>query len=125
KVVLPDRKAHGSKGETRTQVRILTCKVQDRSRWISAVVALAILLGSSITASAQGCPMCYNVAAAARASAIHALKQGILVLLIPPLAMFIGIFALAFRRRNRFNDEIADTLVADRALDEMCELLPS
>jgi hypothetical protein len=49
--------------------------------------------------------MCYNSAAAAKASAIQALRHGILVLLIPPLAMFIGIFGLAFCRRNRFRDQ--------------------
>jgi hypothetical protein len=61
--------------------------------------------------------MCYNAAAAAKASAIQALRHGILILLIPPLAMFIGIFGLAFRRRNRFNDESFHQLGLDRACD--------
>jgi hypothetical protein len=70
----------------------------------------------SVTAWSQNCAMCYNSAAAAKASGIEALKQGILILLIPPLAMFIGIFALAFRRRNRFNQNIEAT-EEDRSLD--------
>jgi hypothetical protein len=66
--------------------------------------------------------MCYNSAAAAKASAIQALKQGILILLIPPLAMFIGIFVLAFRRRNRFNEhqlEAGEPLPTEGLLQEL------
>jgi hypothetical protein len=53
---------------------------------------------------AQGCAMCYNDAAAARAATIQALRSGVLILLLPVLALFIGIFAMAFRSRNRFRE---------------------
>jgi hypothetical protein len=97
--------------------------------WRGLILAAAILIvmfASSTVAWGQGCAMCYNSAAAAKASAIQALKQGILVLLFPPLAMFIGIFALAFRRRHRFNDdETAETIDARQALHELRAFLPS
>jgi len=84
---------------------------------ILAAAILIVMFASSTVAWGQGCAMCYNSAAAAKASAIQALKQGILVLLFPPLAMFIGIFALAFRRRHRFNDdETAETFDTRQAL---------
>jgi hypothetical protein len=57
---------------------------------------------------AQGCAMCYQSAAASGARLIHALKSGIVVLIIPPLLMS-GVFArLVYRRRNLFNDEFVE-----------------
>ncbi len=50
--------------------------------------------------------MCYNTAAAAKASAIQALRSGILILLIPPVLIFGAVCVFAIRSRNRFNDEI-------------------
>jgi hypothetical protein len=73
------------------------------SGWLVPPAALIAALHSS-TAFAQGCAMCYNTAAAAKATAIRALRSGILVLLIPPCLMFIGIFLAAFRNRERFNE---------------------
>ena len=35
---------------------------------------------------------------------IHALRSGILVLIIPPLFLSIGITVLAYRKRNQFRD---------------------
>lgn len=81
----------------------LRSKIQACRAWITGLAVVTITLGCSAVAAAQSCSMCYNSAAAAKASAIQALKQGILILLIPPLAMFIGIFALAFRRREKFH----------------------
>jgi hypothetical protein len=46
--------------------------------------------------------MCYNTAAAAKAAAIQALRSGILILLVPVALLFIGIFVLAFRSKERF-----------------------
>jgi hypothetical protein len=48
--------------------------------------------------------MCYNSAAAAKASAIHALRSGILILMIPPVLLFGAFTLMAIRRRNTFND---------------------
>jgi hypothetical protein len=51
-------------------------------------------------ALAQSCAMCYQNAAASGAQGIAALRNGILVLLIPTLTLFVGLFALLYRHRN-------------------------
>ncbi len=74
------------------------------TKWMARVAAASATLLVSTTASAQSCAMCYNNAAAAKANGIRALQSGTIILLIPPMLMFIGIFAVAFRSRTRFND---------------------
>ncbi len=49
-------------------------------------------------AAAQGCAMCYQTAAASGAPAREALRHGILVLLLPAVSLFLGIFAFICRR---------------------------
>jgi hypothetical protein len=44
--------------------------------------------------------MCYNAAAAAGKAAAHSLDMGILVLLLPTLALFIAVLVFAVRRAN-------------------------
>jgi hypothetical protein len=44
--------------------------------------------------------MCYQNAAAADAHGRTALQHGILILLLPALSLFLGIFGLMYRRRN-------------------------
>jgi len=57
---------------------------------------------------AQGCAMCYQSAAASGARLIHALKSGIVILMIPPVLM-TGFFArLVYRRRNLCNGEFVE-----------------
>lgn len=55
-------------------------------------------------AFSQGCALCYTQAAASGARMIKALKNGIVILIIPPLSMCMGAIALAYRRRNQFNE---------------------
>ncbi len=43
---------------------------------------------------AQGCASCYTTAAAGVTQTIHALRNGILVLLVPPALVFVGIMFL-------------------------------
>jgi hypothetical protein len=66
-----------------------------------AIAALGTLF-SPAALYAQSCAMCYQNAAASGPRTIAALKQGILVLLFPPLFIFCGILGLAFSRRNAF-----------------------
>ncbi len=73
---------------------------------VAVLLGLAVLL-SPTTAFAQACPLCSNTAAAAKPAAIRALNNGILVLLVPPALMFIGIFYVAYQRRERFYDELS------------------
>lgn len=49
---------------------------------------------------AQSCAMCYQGAAASGAQGGAALRHGILILFVPAISMFVGIFALIYRRRN-------------------------
>lgn len=98
----------------------ITRAVKWTARAAVAVVAMAV----SAPAFAQGCAMCYNSAAAAKASAIQALRSGVLILLFPVLLMFIGIFVMAFRSRNRFNEpEPADRPAAPGSENQRAGLL--
>ena len=78
--------------------------------------ALAVLLGvlaifaAPHSAVAQGCAMCYTSAAAAKKAGIQALQHGVLILLVPPLLMFLGIFWVTFRRRDSLEGEGAASL---------------
>ena len=66
------------------------------------LIAIAALLCSSSLIYAQGCAMCYTSAAAAKAGAMHALRSGIFILLLPVLAMCSGISVIIYRSRDRF-----------------------
>jgi len=75
---------------------------------VGLVVLAFLLLLSPTDLHAQGCAMCYQSAAASGARLIHALKSGIVVLMIPPL-LITGAFArLVYRKRNRFHEEIVE-----------------
>jgi len=56
----------------------------------------------AIPALPQSCALCYTQAAASGARFIHSLRDGILVLMIPPMFMSVGITWLAYRKRNQF-----------------------
>jgi len=76
------------------------------ARW---VIGLAIALGGLAAAHpalAQGCPLCYNTAASAGARGIAALRNGILILMIPPVVIFGLVCYFTMRWGNRFNDEV-------------------
>jgi len=65
------------------------------------VLALSALLVSlAPSAAAQGCAMCYQNASASGPQGAQALRYGILILMLPTLTLFTGIFALIYRRRN-------------------------
>ena len=55
---------------------------------------------ASPAAFGQGCVMCYSSAAAASSAAMRSLNIGIVVLLLPPLAMFVGILTYTIRRAH-------------------------
>jgi hypothetical protein len=62
---------------------------------------VAIML-FAVPALSQSCALCYTQAAASGARFIHSLRDGILVLIVPPMFMSIGITWLAYRKRNEF-----------------------
>lgn len=62
--------------------------------------AVAIVGVVAFRAFGQGCAMCYQNAAAADSHGRSALQHGILILLLPALSLFLGIFGLMYIRRN-------------------------
>jgi hypothetical protein len=68
----------------------------------SAAVALLLL---PALADAQNCALCYTQAAGSGQRFIAALRSGILILMIPPMAISIGIAVMAYRKRNQFNED--------------------
>jgi hypothetical protein len=61
----------------------------------------AALLALPVThAHAQSCAMCYQSAAASGPQGGAALRHGILILFIPAISLFVGIFALIYHRRD-------------------------
>ena len=63
----------------------------------------------AVPALSQSCALCYTQAAASGARFIHSLRDGILVLMVPPMFMSVGITILAYRKRNQFrSDEYPD-----------------
>ncbi|MFZ0878428.1 MAG: hypothetical protein WCA98_15515 [Candidatus Acidiferrales bacterium] len=67
---------------------------------VLSILILGATFAVAPSASAQGCAMCYQTASAAAPQAREALRNGILILLFPPLGMFVGIFSFLYRRRN-------------------------
>jgi hypothetical protein len=64
------------------------------------VLLAALLLYLAPELHAQGCAMCYQNAAATGPQGGEALRHAILVLIIPPLAIFSAILGLLYQRRN-------------------------
>jgi hypothetical protein len=73
-------------------------------------LAFATLTASGLffapLATGQGCALCYQSAAASGSRSIHALRNGIVVLMIPPVFICSGISYLVYRRRNAANPDI-------------------
>ncbi len=72
-------------------------------RLLAAAFAVSLVLIAKSESVLAQCAMCRAVAANAEDAAHFAkmLNLGILVLLIPPVAIFCGIFFLAYKHRNR------------------------
>jgi hypothetical protein len=72
-----------------------------KAKWAAVAACCAAVCGASASSAvAQGCAMCYQTAAASSAPGRDALRHGILILLIPAVSLFTGIFALIYRRRD-------------------------
>jgi hypothetical protein len=71
-----------------------------RSAVFLALGLSLLLMSFAPFAAAQGCAMCYQNASASGPQGAQALRHGILILMLPTLTLFTGIFALIYRRRN-------------------------
>ena len=87
--------------------------------WIAWLVATVVLLSASSLVYAQGCAMCYTSAAASKAGALHALRSGILILLLPVLVMCSGITVVIYRSRDRFLGGAEWASAQDRELHDL------
>ena len=74
--------------------------VSNKEWCILAAVALAAALVNTPELLAQGCAMCKTVAAAQSRQAAASLNFGILLLLVPPVAIMSSLLLFAFRCRN-------------------------
>ncbi len=88
-------------------VQTKTAGKRATNRWsrilsLAAFVFLIIALLAVMAphAAAQGCAMCYQNAASSGAQGRAALRHGILILLLPALSLFLGVFFLIYRRRG-------------------------
>jgi hypothetical protein len=70
-----------------------------------AAVLLMALLTPALT-FAQNCALCYTQAAGSGSRMIHALKSGILILMIPPICICVGLTVMAYKKRNQFNEDL-------------------
>ena len=70
---------------------------------LARALAALLVLASPAVLYAQNCAMCYQSAAASGQRSIHALKLGILILMVPPLLITAGVTYLAYRKRGEFN----------------------
>lgn len=66
----------------------------------ATALAFVVALISAHPVFAQGCALCYSDASATGPRGIAALRHGILILAIPPMLMFAGIFGVLYCRRN-------------------------
>lgn len=71
-----------------------------RKEILMLVLALALLVGGSSSPLFAQCSMCYQNAAAQGAKGIRALNLGIVILLVPPLAIAACITRVAYRHRD-------------------------
>lgn len=73
--------------------------------WLRGLAALLLAALAPALTFAQNCALCYTQAAGSGSRMIHALKSGILILVIPPMCICIGITVMAWKKRNQFNDD--------------------
>ncbi|HEX7176932.1 MAG TPA: hypothetical protein VF240_16850 [Pyrinomonadaceae bacterium] len=75
---------------------------------LAALIAVGLVLVLIAPAGADAqCAMCKSAVQGAGEQATRAMNSGILVLLIPPVAIFCSIFAVFIKYKN--GDERADT----------------
>jgi len=65
------------------------------------LVALVPFVASSAFAQ---CVMCFRTAAAQNAERARVMNMGIIIMLIPPVAILAGFMLLCYKRRNAYAD---------------------
>jgi len=72
--------------------------------WLSVLVSVVTLAVQQ--SFAQGCASCYTTTAAGGTQTVHALRFGILILLIPPVLMFSSLVWTLWRWRKKTETNI-------------------
>ncbi len=75
------------------------------SRRAKMALTTGVVFAANAAAYAQSCALCYTQAAGAGHRFIQGLRTGILVLIVPPMFMSVGITVLAYKKRNRTNNQ--------------------
>jgi hypothetical protein len=83
----------------------MSLKTNAGMSWCRRAVALLAALSVPGVAFAQNCALCYSQAAGGGARLIQALRSGILILVIPPMAICVAFTVMAYRKRNQFNED--------------------
>lgn len=86
--------------------------------WLLPLIAALMSAKQSFT---QGCASCYTTTAAGGTQTVHALRFGILILLIPPVVMFASLVWILWRWRkirhtNRHEISVSLTGVSSKIL---------
>lgn len=76
-------------------------------------LVLFVLVAMPIAATAQGCALCYTQAASSGSRMIRALRNGILILVVPPMFLSLGFTLMAYRRRDSFSQLQEDSPCLD------------
>ena len=76
-------------------------------RCLIPLAALGTFLTVPTVTFAQNCALCYTQAAASGWRMIQALRSGIAILVIPPMATCIVITIMAYKKNNHFNDKVS------------------
>jgi hypothetical protein len=71
-------------------------------RTLGLAVGVVLLLLVPLPALSQSCALCYTQAASSGSRMIHALRAGILILVIPPMFLSAAITVVTYRKRNEF-----------------------
>ena len=87
-------------------------------RWIAAG---AVLVAASAKTAAAQCIMCYMTANSTGEHGAHVLRQGIMILLIPTLSVFVGLFLLAYFRRHSPGGTDASEETTEMQLEELSD----
>ncbi len=88
----------------------MTYRTLSLARLLRLSALVLFFIGAlALPAFSQGCALCYTQAASSGAKMIHALKEGILLLVIPPTLGSIGMIFILHHKRNqvrRSDDEL-------------------
>ena len=86
-----------------------------KPKWLglAALVLMALPLLFPLTAYAQSCSLCYTQAASSGSRLIQALRNGILVLLVPPMLISTGLTLLCYSKRDRCRDRVEESPRSD------------